>query len=58
MGKLQLINGLLWAAVILATAYFFRDGEGYEYVLGVQVVAATLMLGFIDQEGRKRTRYS
>ncbi|MDC6354559.1 MULTISPECIES: hypothetical protein [unclassified Robiginitalea] len=56
MKKLQIINALLWAASILVTSYFFREGTGYEYVLGVQVIAATLMLGLIQNQSRKRAR--
>ncbi len=53
MKKLILINAIIWAAVILVTAWFFKDHEHYMYVFGTEVVAATLMNGFI-LEARKK----
>ena len=55
MKKLILINSVIWAIVILVTAWFMKDHPSYMYVFGTEVVAATLMNGFI-LEARKKAR--
>lgn len=55
MKKLIIINAIIWAIVILVTAWFMKDHPNYTYVFGTEVVAATLMNGFI-LEARKKTR--
>ena len=40
MWKLIIINALIWAAVILATAYFTNDHDNYQKLFGVLIVAA------------------
>lgn len=53
MKKLILINAIIWAIVILVTAYFVKGHENYIYVFGTEVVAATLMNGFLIEARRK-----
>lgn len=54
MKKLLIVNALIWAAVILITAYLFKDSEEYGVLFGVLIVASTLTNGLIHQEGKKR----
>ena len=54
MKKLILINAIVWAAVILITAWLFKDHPNYKYGFGVIIVAATLMNGFIASASRPR----
>jgi len=56
MKKLILINAIIWAAVILITAWLFKDHPNYMYGFGVIIVAATLMNGFIHNATRKKKK--
>ena len=54
MKKLILINAIVWAAVILITAWLFKDHPNYTYGFGVLIIAATLMNGFIHNATKKK----
>ncbi len=45
MNKILIVNALIWAAVLLATLYFFKGNENYMYFLGIWTVGFTLQNG-------------
>ena len=53
MKKLILINAIVWAAIILLSAYWFKDHENYVYLFGTLIVGAGLMNALIYQAERR-----
>lgn len=46
MNKILIMNAIIWAAVILAASYLFKDNDDYNYLLGILTVGFTLQNGF------------
>lgn len=48
MGKVIIINALVWSAILLLASYFFKENEYYDIFLGVWVVGFTLVNSFLS----------
>ena len=53
MKKLILINAIIWAFMILLSAWLFKGDDNYGYLFGALIIAATLMNGFLYEYSRK-----
>lgn len=53
MKKLILINAIIWAAIILLSAWLFKGDENYFYLFGALLVGAGLMNGLLSEHNRK-----
>lgn len=54
MGKILIINAIIWAAVILIASYLVKDHENYKYLFGVLILAAGLENGLIFSFFKKK----
>ena len=53
MKRLILINAIIWAALILLSAWLFKDDTNYPYLFGALVFGAGITHTLIDQQRRK-----
>ena len=53
MKKLILINAIIWAFMILLSAWLFKGDDNYFYLFGALIIGATLMNSLIYSTGRK-----
>jgi len=53
MKKLILINAIIWAFMILLSAWLFKGDENYQYLFGALLIGAGLMNSLIYGESRK-----
>lgn len=53
MKKLILINAVIWAFMILLSAWLFKGDDNYFYLFGALIIGATLMNSLIYSAGRK-----
>lgn len=54
MKNLLIINGIIWAAVILLASYLLKGAENYEYLFGILLVAAGLQNSVIYNALKKK----
>jgi hypothetical protein len=54
--KLLVWNALIWSAVILLASWLFKDGEQYQILFGVLVVAAGLTNALIHNARKKHNK--
>ncbi|MGV6846262.1 MAG: hypothetical protein ACWA42_09080 [Lutibacter sp.] len=55
MKKIILINAIIWAILILVSAYFFKDNAEYQYFLGFLLVGFSIINGLLAKYKRKIT---
>jgi general stress protein CsbA len=53
MGKIIIINALIWAAILLIASYFFKGHEYYDLFFGIWVIGFTLVNGFLSHTKQK-----
>lgn len=53
MKKLILINAIIWAFMILLSAWLFKGDENYQYLFGALAIGAGLTNSLIYGESRK-----
>lgn len=46
MKKLLIINAIIWAVLLLANAYLFKDSENYRYMFAILIIGFSLSNGF------------
>ena len=56
MGKIIIINALIWAAVLLIASYFFKGHEYYDLFFGFWVVGFTVVNSFLSLRKRKEKK--
>ena len=56
MGKIIIINALIWAAVLLIASYFFKGHEYYDLFFGFWVVGFTVVNSFLSLRKRKENK--
>jgi hypothetical protein len=47
MNSTILINGIIWAIVILIASYFFKGSENFEYVFAALIIGFTMSNGLV-----------
>jgi len=55
MGKIIIINALIWSAILLLASYFFKGHEYYDIFLGIWVVGFTLVNSYLSVRKTKNT---
>ena len=53
MKQVLLINAIIWAAIMLFSAWLFKDDANYTYLFGALILGAGLTHTLIDQQRRK-----
>ena len=53
MKKLILINAIIWAGIILFSAWLFKGDENYTYLFAALIMGAGITNALIHQERRK-----
>ena len=53
MGKIIIINAIIWSAVLLLASYLFKEHEYYDIFLGIWVVGFTLVNSFLSLKQKK-----
>ena len=53
MKRVILINAIIWAALMLFSAWLFKDDANYPYLFGALAMGAGLTHTLIDQQRRK-----
>lgn len=54
MGKIIIVNAIIWSALLLAASFLIKGHEHYDLFLGIWVVGFTLVNGYLST--RKRTK--
>lgn len=53
MKRLILINAIIWAAILLLSAWLFKEDPNYTYLFGALVMGAGITHTLIDQQRKK-----
>lgn len=56
MGKIIIINALVWSAILILASYFFKENEYYDIFLGIWVVGFTLVNSFLSIRGKDQKK--
>ncbi|WP_455168943.1 hypothetical protein [Aegicerativicinus sediminis] len=56
MKKLILINAIIWATLILVSAYLFKDNPYYEYYFGGLIMAAAITNSLMAKQLNKHKK--
>ncbi len=56
MGKIIIINALIWAAVLLIVSFYFKGHEYYDLFFGVWVVGFSLVNSYLSLKKKNKEK--
>ncbi|NNL16640.1 MAG: hypothetical protein HKO81_08370 [Flavobacteriaceae bacterium] len=56
MKKLILINAIIWATLILASAYLFKDHPNYNWFFGILLVGFTFVNSLMAKHEKQNAK--